>query len=226
MTPLEIINRVRYITKSSSTDGVGGESDLLDILNDYYYRQVVIFVNTNEDKFGVKSTTNLNAVANQEAYSLPTDCIRVKRVEVNYDGSDSGWRKARFQDAGQVESYALSPTNINNYYSTSDPYYDLYGDYLRLRPIPLTNITGGLMLWYIQRPSTLNGTSTITTPADFHGYLVYGVAAEVATRQGNDAFAASMLQKWEDGRIKIETMFPPQDLDKQVDFQTYPVDYS
>ena len=46
------------------------------------------------------------------------------------------------------------------------------------------------------------------------------------SRQGNDALAAAMFQKWEDGRMKIETQFAPRNLDEQDDFQTYPVDYT
>lgn len=228
MTPYEIISQARYLTKTSTTDGVGAESDLLRILNDIYNRQVMIFVNTNEDLFGVRSSTNLNVTANQESYALPSDCIRVKRVEVNYGGSSTGWQKVRYQDAGQVEQFALSPSNINGYYSVAEPYYDIFGNYIQLRPIPTASVSGGLFLWYIQRPTAITNlsTSVISTPADFHGYLAYGVAGEIATRQGNDALAASMFQKWEDGRIKVETQFPPMDLDRQIDFQPYPVDYS
>jgi len=227
MTPAEILAQVRYNTKTSTTDGVGAESDLMRILNDYYLRQTMLFVNANEDLFGVKATTSLNIVDSQETYTLPPDCLRVKRVEVNYTGSNKDWYKARYQDVGQVEGFAMSQSNINDYYSTNSPYYDVFGDKIYLRPIPTSNISGGLMLWYIRRPTTLSTiSSTISTPQDFHGYLVYGVTAEVATRQGNDALAAAMFQKWEDGRIKIETMFPPKELDRQIDMMGYPVDYS
>jgi len=228
MTPAEVLQQARYLTKTSTLDGVGAESDLLRIFNDVYNRQVMIFVNTNEDLFGVRASTNINTVANQEAYALPSDCIRVKRVEISYDGSPQNWKKPRYQDAGQVESFALSPININNYYSVANPYYDIFGNYIYVRPIPLTSVSGGLFLWYIKRqdPITNISTDTINTPADFHGYLAYGVAGEIATRQGNDALAASMFQKWEDGRIKVENQFPPLDLDRQLDFQPYPVDYS
>lgn len=227
MLPYDILEAVRYITKTTSTDNTGTEIALMRSLNDYYMRQVQIFVNTNEDKFGVRASTNINVGNNQEAYALPSDCIRLKDLEVNYTGSPSEWYKARYQDVSQVESFAMSSTNINNYYSTSNPYYDVFGDSILLRPIPTTSVSGGLFLWYIQRPSLLSTlSSTITTPLDYHGYLVYGVAGEVATRQGNDALAAAMFQKWEDGRIKIETQFPPKNMDEQVDFMTYPVDYS
>lgn len=228
MTPAQIIDQARYLTKTSTTDNTGGETDLLRILNDYYLRQVIFFVETNQDKFCVRSSTNLNVVSDQEAYALPSDCIRVKRVEINYDGSSSNWRKARYQNSSQVEEFALSPTNINGYYSVAEPYYDIFGDYIYVRPIPSTNISGGLFLYYIQRPSAITNisASVIATPSDFHGYLAYGVAAEIATRQGNEALAAQMLQKWEDGRQKVASQFPPQDLDRQIDMMPYPMDYS
>lgn len=227
MLPYDVINQARYLAKVTSSDNTGGETDLMRMLNDYYYRQVQILVNTNEDKFGVRASTNLNVSENQEGYALPSDCIRLKDLEVNYTGSTSDWKKARFQDISQVESYAMSSSNINNYYSTANPYYDVFGDSILLRPIPTTSVSGGLLLWYIKRPSMLSTlSSTITTPIDFHGYLAYGVAAEIATRQGNEAMAAAMFQKWEDGRIKIETQFAPRNLDEQADFMTYPEDYS
>ena len=46
MTPAEVLQQARYLTKTSTLDGVGAESDLLRILNDVYHRQVMIFVNT------------------------------------------------------------------------------------------------------------------------------------------------------------------------------------
>ena len=224
MTPQTILDQVRFLTKTSSTDGTGTDANLLRILNDYYYRQVSIFVNTNEDKFGRKAYTTLNINPVQEYYRLPPDCMRVKRVEVTYDGSQ--WRKMREIDAGQVENYALDPTSIKNYYNTTSPYYEIYGDSIYLRPIPSTSISLGLKLWYIRLPAMLsNMTATIAVPTEYQGYLAYGVAAEVATRQGNDSLAAAMFQKWEDGKIKIEKQYSPTNLDRLIDFFSSDVNY-
>lgn len=225
MTPSDILTQVRYITKTSTSDGTGDETKLLPILNDYFLRQVVAFVNTNEDKFGIKATTDLNPLGtSQESYALPTDLLRLKRAEITYDGSN--WRKIHTNDDGEVQNSALDATSINQNYTTSDPYADIYGDTLYLRPIPNAQVTAGLRIWYIQRPSLISSLSAaITTPIDYHGYLIYGVAAEVATRQGNETLAASMFTKWNDGLQKIKDTFTPQNLDQLIDFKPLPVNY-
>ncbi len=221
MLPSEIITRARYLTKTTANDGTGDNTNLLAILNDYYLRQATIFINTNQDKFGVKAYTDLDVTANQETYSLPSDCVKIKRMEITYDGTN--WKKVHFQDVGENQQFALDQTNIANRFSTASPYAEIFGDNLYLRPIPTSSVTSGLMMWYIARPSLLSTiSSVITTPLDYQGYLVYGVAAEIATRQGNDAFAASMFQKWEDGRAKIEATYAPRDLDQFIDFKPLP----
>ena len=225
MTPNDIFVRARWLTKTATTDGTAADTDLLPILNDYFYRQVTTFVNTNEDLFGVKADTNLNVTALQEAYPLPTDLIRLKRAEITYDGTN--WYKIHTNDDGQVQAHALDVTSIQNNYSQSNPYADIFGDNLYLRPIPTSAVTNGLRIWYIQRPSMLSTiSSTIPTPVDYHGYLTYGVAAEIATRKGDDALAASMFQKWEDGRNKIITQFAPKNMDLLVDMSPLPVRYT
>lgn len=225
MNPSDIFTRARWLTRTSATDGTAADTDLLPILNDYYNRQIITFVNTNEDLFGVKADTNLNVTALQEAYALPSDLIRLKRAEITYDGTN--WYKIHTNDDGQVQSHALDVTSIQNNYQTTDPYADIFGDNIYLRPIPTSPVTNGLRIWYIQRPSQLSTTSsTITTPADYHGYLVYGVAAEIATRKSDDALASAMFQKWEDGRQKIVTQFSPKNMDMLVDLIPLPVRYT
>jgi len=225
MTPSEIVTRARWLTKTSSTDGTAADTDLLPILNDYYSRQIIDFVNTNEDLFGVKSTTSLNVVSNQEAYALPSDLIRVKRVEITYDGTN--WFKIHTNDDGQVQWTALDANSINTQFNQSDPYADIFGSALYLRPIPTAAVSGGLRIWYIQRPSQLSTmSSSVLTPSDYHGYLIYGVAGEIATRKGDQAMAAQMFQKWEDGRNKIKETFAPRNLDLLVDFNPLPTRYT
>lgn len=226
MTPSQVLDRVRYLCKLSTGDGSGAESDLVPLLNDYYLRQVVDFLNTNEEKFGKKAKTTLNVLPNIEKYKVPQDFLRIKRAEITYDGST--WRILRPMDDSEQTEDSLTATNINNDYATSFPYYELFGDSLYLRPIPTTNVSLGLRIWYYGRPTLITNISVdvIQTPQDYHGYLAYGVSSEVATRQGNDALAASMFQKWEDGRRKIEQTFAPRVLNKQVDFKLNPVDYT
>lgn len=226
MTPAQVLDQVRYLCKVSSTDGSGSEADLVRVLNDYYLRQVSIFVNLNEDLFGRKATTNLNVVSNQEAYGLPSDAMRIKRVEVSYDGSN--WYKVSMMDDNEVQDYALDTTNVRNLYTSSNPYADLFGNHLYLRPIPTQAVSSGLRLYYIAQPTLITNISvdTFQTPSEYHGYLAYGVAGEVATRQGNDALGGAMFQKWEDGRVKAEKQYAPRDLDYRVSMGLLPDTYT
>lgn len=227
MTPQQIIDQARYLSRTTSTDGAANDADMLRILNDYYHRMVTILVNLNEDKFGRKGFTNLNTNPNQEYYRLPVDCMKVKRIEITYDGSQ--WFPVRIQDASAQRDYALDSTSINNEYAENDPEAEIFGDSIYLRPIPTASQTNGLKLWYIRLPAalaSLNGTFSLALPDQFQGYLAYGVAAEISTRQANESMAAQMFQKWEDGKRKIEEQFPPVKLSYDMDFIPPTVNYA
>ena len=227
MTPQQVIDQARYLTRTDSSDGAANDSDMLRVLNDYYRRMVNILVNLNEDKFGRKGFTTLNMNPNQEYYRLPSDCMKLKRLEITYDGTT--WDKIRLQDPSEQRDYALDSTDINNQYVTSDPRAEIFGDSIYLRPIPTTQVSNGLKLWYIRLPgelSALSNSFSLELPDQFKGYLAYGVAAEIATRQANETVASMMFQKWEDAKLKIEQQFPPTKLDYEMDFQTPSVDYS
>lgn len=226
MTPAQVLDQIRYLTKTSASDGSGSEADLLRLVNDYYLRQVVDFVNQNQDKFGRKAKTTLNLNPNQEMYALPYNTIRVKRVEISYDGSN--WNKVTIMDDNEQQGDALDATSINNDYAQSFPYVSIFGDQLYLRPIPTTNVSLGLRLWYITSPTLITNITinAFVTPPEYHGYLAYGPAGEVATRQGNQALSSMMFQKWEDGRNKIKETFNPYKVDQRVGFKTLPADYT
>lgn len=225
MTPQEIFDQVRYLTKTTSSDGFSNDTDLLRMLNDYYRRQCTTLVALEEDKFGVKSTTTTDLVANQESYQLPTDLMRIKRVEITYDGTN--WYKVRIQDSGEVQDFALDPTHIANEYTQNQPYADLFGEYLSLRPVPPNSQTNGLKLWYIQLPGLLsNSSSAVLTPTEYHGYLAYGVASEVARRKLDMTFSAEMVKMWELGIQEMETKFAPRAQDYQMNMLPYSVRYT
>jgi hypothetical protein len=216
MTPKEVLDHARYLTHSSTTDNTGGDTDLLRILNDYVYRMVTKIVSMNEDKYGRKAYTSLSVSANQENYALPDDCMRIKRLEISYDGTS--WRKVTTHDDGQVEA-ALDPTTISQDYSTSAPYADIYGNCIYLRPIPATQISLGLKLWYIRRPGAITNITggSIDLPGEYHGYLTNGVASEIFKRKGEQTMAGMMFQEWENGLKKVEEQFSPYNLDIQLD---------
>lgn len=226
MTQAEILTHVRYLTKTSTADNVGDDASLLRILNDYVKRQFKELVNCNDDKFGVKATTHLNINPNQEDYALPSDCVKIKRVDITYDGSN--WYPAEMVDDANYIDYALDATTIGERFNTKEPKVSLYGDNLYLRPIPETMVSNGLRLWYTQMPSLISSVSvgTIVTPSEYHGFLAYGVAAEVALRQGEMDLYNMMATQWENGLEKIRRTFAPRATGEELNFKEKPVNYA
>ena len=222
MTPSDVLDQVRYISKTSTGDGTGGEAALKRILNDYYLRLATVFIDTNDDLYGRKAKTTLAVNANQEYYALPTDLVKVKRGEVSYDGTN--WYPITFMDDNEFNAIALNQTGINNNFAQSQPYASVFGCVLYMRPIPPSTVSLGLRLWYIGRPSLITNISTdvFFIPTEYQGYLVYGITGEVATRQGDEALAAAMFQKWEDGQNKVRQMFAPRELNYLAGFRQTP----
>lgn len=222
MLPSEVIAHARYLAKVSASDGTGDWEPTLRIFNDYYLRQVTKFAEVNQNKFGRKARTTLNITADQEAYRLPFDCLRVKRVEITYDGTN--WRKLTIEDSSKVQNMALDSTTIQQQYEKDAPRADIYGDSIFLRPIPTTGVSLALRLWYLQMPTLLttgqlSNASFLITPIEYHGYLSDGIAVEFAKRQGKDNFIAAQMKIWNDSLLKIENDYAPQVLDQPIDIQ-------
>lgn len=226
MTPADILTRVRYITKTSTGDGSGDTDSLLALLNDFYFRFATVLIDTNEDLFGVKMKTTLSLNANQEGYYMPATLMRLKRVEVTYDGTN--WYPVTLADDNEWRGIAMDPVSIGNNFSQSQPYANWFGNILYLRPIPAQTVSLGLRIYGICRPTLLSNISldNINIPAEYHGYLVYGMSGEVATRQGDEALAAAMFQKWEDGQNKARQMFAPRELNYLAGFRQTPNSYT
>lgn len=225
MTPQTVLDQARYLTNTATDDNVGGDTDLLRILNDYYQRQAKELVNLNDDKFGVKAVTSLNVNPNQEDYALPSDCWKLKRVEVTYDGSK--WYPMDMVDDANFLQYSLGTTDIANYFTTNNPKCSLYGNNLYLRPIPTSSVTSGLRIWYIRQPSALSTlSSSINTPSEYHGNLAYGVAAEIAARQGEYDIYDRMNVRWEEGLEKMRKTFAPRALSEEINLKEKPTNYA
>lgn len=90
-------------------------------------------------------------IAGQQDYVLPTGLMKVKRVEVSYDNGTT-WNKAETIDINQI-GMATDTTTVRNNFGTSQPFYDLESNAIKLYPIPQVNSTNGLKLWYAREPA-------------------------------------------------------------------------
>lgn len=116
-------------------------------------------------------------VASQQDYAFPAGLLKVKRVEVNMNGT---WYKAEPIDINQIGT-ATDTTSIAANFSTSQPYYDVGQTGIKLYPIPPTNVTNGLKIWYVREPSEFTSGEVTTGTKEpgfdeaFHYMLVLGM---------------------------------------------------
>mgnify|MGYP000403806731 CR=1 FL=1 len=140
---------------------------------------------------GDKAYTDL--VASQQNYSWPSEILKIKRVEVDYDG-DGEYVLADPFDAGSFDKTIATSAEINDYFSTDDPKYDAYGDELFLYPVPDTAVNSGLIIWYTKNvneftamatgwPTNMVGNSAEPAFAEpFHRILSLGASLDYARK--------------------------------------------
>lgn len=131
---------------------------------------------SNKTDFPILTT---DTVASQQDYGLPTGTLKIKRLEVSYDGTT--WKVASPLDINQYGK-GTDTTAIATNFTVDSPYYDVLGSSLMLYPIPSSAITKGLKIW-IDRTATEFTSGDVTTgtklpgfDVNFHDLLPLGVA--------------------------------------------------
>ena len=138
-------------------------------------------VEINQDFFE-EQKSKFNLVASSSLYSLPTDFLRLKQVRIAYTTPDSedDYRVAQSYDVGNVRNVGVQESNI----PTNNPIVDITNNYMRIEPVPTSDITNGGELYYIARPSALVLTSDSPVfPEDWHFLLAKYAAKEICTEK-------------------------------------------
>lgn len=189
MTLSDIQQKIYNLTNSSSSNYTNAQM-LVDI-NVWYQRTAIAILRAQDDwDFDDSNKSNLpiltaDLVANQQDYSLPVGCLKVKRIEIAYDGITN--YKAEPIDVNFI-SKGTQQTQIQQYSSTNRPYYYIVGSSVFLYPIPSANTSNGtgMQIW-VERGITEFSTSDLSTgsstpgfDAPFHQIIAYGVALERA----------------------------------------------
>lgn len=91
---------------------------------------------------GETATTDLTA--DQQEYTFPTDILKIKRIEITYDGTN--WYKVNIWDSSE-RGYSLDSDEISDF-SEETPYAELFDKSMLLYPIPDESQTAGLKVWY------------------------------------------------------------------------------
>lgn len=187
------------------------ESEVIREINNGYGEVVTAVIEVFEDYY--LRRTDFNLVANQQEYGnvdgVPDDIYKIKRIEYNSQVSSN-----------PNAFYRATPTNINNFRSTivnpalgvtSMPLYYTYGFssdlHIGFIPIPKTNSTNGVRLWYIYEvPTLVNPTDPIYIPySDRYASLISQYAAAVLLRKGQqeEAVAARYLQEFNESKADM-----------------------
>ena len=174
-------------------------------INDAYHKVITAIVTVYQDYYS--DTYEIDSVANQQEYSLPSDFFKVRRVEVNFQPSDTNSTSLRcFNINIDVVRRNLSNPNVGNYSITNANYY-LLGDKIGFIPIPTESGTDAIKLWYIKYISDLSSASdVINIPyADRYWQIIPKIAAGSLLRKGQQD-EKSALTYLSEANSEMETM--------------------
>ena len=119
-------------------------------LNNALYRVETEYMKTDAyPKYDNSNNTDFpiatgDLVASQQDYTLPTETIKIDRIEISYDGVN--FYRATLLNPTE-HSVALTSTNIASDFSTGSPAYSLNGRSIMLYPIPTIAVTGGIRVY-------------------------------------------------------------------------------
>jgi hypothetical protein len=167
-------NFTRFLTNTNTTTYTN--EDLDAAINMYYRSFVQDIIDAMDDWDFQGEVATADLVAGQQEYVFPTDCLKIKRAELTYDGTN--WSKVNFLDINEISS-ATDTTSISRNFTKTEPYADLHDNSLFLYPIPDANSAAGLKIWYEKKATDLSAVTD--EPLLVEAYqkgLCYGAAKD------------------------------------------------
>lgn len=230
MTITDINTRVNDWTNTTTTE-YSAASRLISL--NKWYNLVHSWILQSQDEWDYDDsnktdfpvlTTSL--VANQQDYSLPSGTIRIKRLEITYDGVN--WYKAEPFDINE-RGTATDTTSIADDFNESSPFYDTLGNSILLYPIPDTAITAGLKV-FIDRivaeftsAEVSTGTKVPGFDVNFHDILPIGMSYDWNYRKKNDK---SLMQDIMIMKADLQKHYSAKQKDRQYVMKASNVDYN
>src|SRR3990167_5167830 len=113
----------RFITDTDSSSFTDAQID--GLLNHYYHFLIneIIASMDQWDVQGQIATTDL--VVDQEEYPFPSYALKIKRIEITYDGTN--WYEVRFIDYNE-RSKPFDTTSISNDFDKTSPYAEIFAN--------------------------------------------------------------------------------------------------
>ena len=196
MTLLEVINGAREVLKDKlsptrtfpdDSSSFFTDSEMTDWFNWAQIEVQGILMQTHENWF--TTSTSISLVANQENYSIPTDCLKISRLEDVTGGVDD-----------PIEIFPIGLNDKDSYYKPYDSYnttvrnYAIHGNKLLFRPIPKNSYASGIKLYYSKIVDTLTSASSCSTiPNQYHELIMWGVVENGLIKQEANAEAMATV---------------------------------
>lgn len=193
-----------YLDEATQSDWT--DTEVTREINSKYMELYVGVVEVYEDYYSTRTT--VASVADQQEYTLPSDLYKIRRIEINYNPSNSNSlpRKAVNVPMDSVlRDLGNSALGITVY---RNPAYYVRGTSFGFIPIPTEAGASAITVWYIAIPSELSASSdAINIPfPDRYGQLISLGAASVLLRKGQqeEVVAKEYLRNFEMGIIKMK----------------------
>lgn len=211
----------RYLTNTNSTNY--SDADLDAALNAYYDLFSTEALDSMDDWDFQGDIATADFVANQQEYTFPSDILKIKRMEVTFDGTN--WYVASPMDINE-RGEPTDTTSIANDFSTSEPYFDLMDNSLFIYPIPTTSVTGGIKIWYEKLVTQLSSvTDEPVIPRPFHKGLCYGAAKDYFEKYSEKTGFISKLnnanQNLENYIARMKTYYRKKNPDRAYNVESY-----
>jgi len=169
MTGANFASLVRFYTRTNSTTFTDANLVLIaNTVKDDFAKEIT---KADEDIFGVSATRDLIASTTSREYDLPSDLMKIKRVEAMFDGTN--WVKLFEKDLTDFRRAIGNETAITSQFSNKEgeAFYELFRKSLWLYSGTIAAVTSGLKLWYIMYPEDLttddlSGSVDLSTDPD------------------------------------------------------------
>ena len=190
MTLAQLKTLVKFINNVNDT--TLSDANFLRLSSERHKQMTLELANINE---GYAEETSLsNLVASTESYALPTNMMKLKRVEAQYDGVN--WYPVTIYDINESDTIANDTTTIGNLFTASNPFGDILGNSIYLRPIPSTNRTNGLKFWYVDNPADFAATTeTPAIPAEYHRLMADLVSIDIRLMKNEMTSSQAMREE-------------------------------
>lgn len=220
-TSVGLRNFTRRITKTNSTTYTNNDVDAS--INNYLHLFVNEAIQSMDgwDFEGEIATTSL--VASQQEYVFPSDILKIKRIEITYDGTN--WYKVRFADVNTLDTTADS-TTVNQNFQTTNPFADIHDSSIFLYPIPTATSTNGLKIWYENEVTELSADADEPTiPEAYQKGLCYGAATDYFDREAESKKSRYMEQKMEKNIFRMKDFVNRRNQDREYTIEQNFVDF-